>query len=158
MHRIPNNVQEQEPQFIQLEALPLVFCFFNEILHLRPSQLKAPRVIPLVQMETEVGTMRKSWKRELAQGETSFSTTCGCNYTPGPSLTANQIKSRARLRMTLKAPRSKPQMLTKPLSSASAKVFPVEVRLHITSFEATPNFWGQKEDETTNKQIRFQLE
>lgn len=52
-----------------------------------------------------------------------------------------QIKSWARLRMTLRAPRSKPQMLSKPRSSVSASAEPLEVSPHITNLELAPVFW-----------------
>lgn len=56
------------------------------------------------------------------------------------------MKSWARLRMTLKAPRSKPQMLTKPLSSVSAIACPVEVSPHITNLELAPVFCWENTD------------
>lgn len=46
--------------------------------------------------------------------------------------------------MTLKAPRSKPQMLSKPLSSVSAMACPVEVSPHITILELAPVFCLEK--------------
>lgn len=52
----------------------------------------------------------------------------------------HQIKSWARLRMTLRAPRSKPQMLSKPRSSVSASAEPLEVSPHITNLELDPVF------------------
>lgn len=48
--------------------------------------------------------------------------------------------------MTLKAPRSKPQMLTKPLSSVSAIACPVEVSPHITNLELAPVFCWENTD------------
>lgn len=51
-----------------------------------------------------------------------------------------QIRSWARSRMTVKAPRSKPQMLSKRLSSVSAMACPMEVSPHITNLELAPDF------------------
>lgn len=62
-------------------------------------------------------------------------------------LLPNQIRSWARLRITLKAPRSKPEMLSKPLSSVSAMACPIEVRPHITSFESAPDACWRKKTE-----------
>lgn len=51
-----------------------------------------------------------------------------------------QIKSSARLRMTFRASRSKPQMLSKPRSSVAANAEPLEVSPHITNLELAPVF------------------
>lgn len=51
-----------------------------------------------------------------------------------------QIKSWARLRMTLRASRSKPQMFSNPRSSVSASAEPLEVSPHITNLELAPVF------------------
>lgn len=45
--------------------------------------------------------------------------------------------------MTLKAPRSKPQMLSILLSSVSAIACPMEVSPHITNLELAPVFCGE---------------
>lgn len=51
-----------------------------------------------------------------------------------------QIKSSARLRMTFRASRSKPQILIKPRSSVAANAEPLEVSPHITNLELAPVF------------------
>lgn len=57
--------------------------------------------------------------------------------------------------MTLKAPRSKPQMLSKPRSSVSVMACPMEDSPHITSLELAPDFcWEIK---YTIQQIYFCL-
>lgn len=57
----------------------------------------------------------------------------------GQSPIRHQIRSCARLRMMLRAPRSKPQMLSKPLSSVPAMVCPMEVSPHTTNLELAPD-------------------
>ena len=63
-----------------------------------------------------------------------------------------QMRSMAKLRITLIAPASKPQIFNKPVSSVSAIVCPMAVRPHITNLEKVPCSYCSKETQSHIKQ------